>query len=280
MPIRLDITDTHRADLVLDRPAKRNALDRAMLEELRSRVREIAARADVRVVVVSGAGGVFCAGADIGDWAEPPPGTAEELSRLGADTFEELASLPQPTVAVLEGPVLGGGLELALACDLRLAAETARLGLPEVRLGNLPSWGGLPRLVELVGPGVARELLLGGAPVAGTRAAALGLVSRAVPAAGLPAEVASAVDDLLAGSAEIQALAKRVLSGYHRALPTEAALAAHTATLPASRERKRRFLAERAARAAARSRPAGASALPFAERASDVSPEPSSDSAQ
>ena len=247
MPVRLDVEADGRATVLLDRPRKRNALDRPMLESLREVVAELRHHLDARVVVVRGAGGAFCAGADIADWADPGPELADELSRLGSETFAELAALPQPSVAVLEGPAVGGGLELALACDLRVAATDAVIGMPEARLGNLPSWGGLARLVQAAGSAPARQLLLTGAPVDGTRAERLGVVTAVATPDRLTELVDRTVAELLEGDPLAQALAKRALAGYERPLTEEAALAAYTAMLPSSQGRKNDFLARRAA---------------------------------
>lgn len=245
MPVRLEVDGTGRATLFLDRPHKRNALDRAMLESLRERVEELRGQSGVQVVVVRGENGVFCAGADIQDWTDPGPELADELSRLGTEVFDALAALPQPSVAVLEGPAVGGGLELALACDLRIASGTALIGLPEARLGNLPSWGGLDRLVRTAGEGTARRLLMTGAMVDGWQAERLGVVTDVAEPEELDLLVEQTVADLLACDRTAQTLAKRALAGYSRPNTQEAALAAYTAMLPSSRQRKSDFLARR-----------------------------------
>lgn len=247
MPVTLDVDPDGVATLLLDRPAKRNALDRAMLESLGAAVGQLAARDDVRVVVVRGAGGTFCAGADIADWVGIPGPVAAELSGLGRDVFAALAALPVPSLAVIEGSAIGGGLELALACDLRVAAADAVLGLPETRLGNLPSWGGVPRLTAVAGLGVARQLLLGGEMVSGARAAELLVVGAAAPPGGLDALVRTTVERLLAADPAALALAKQVLGGPPDS-PLEPALAAYTAGLESSRRRKQDFLDQRARR--------------------------------
>jgi enoyl-CoA hydratase/carnithine racemase len=245
MPVTLDVAADGVATLLLDRPAKRNALDRAMLESLAEAVGTIGD--DVRAVVVRGAGGTFCAGADIADWVGTPGPVAAELSRLGRDTFAALAALPVPTLAVIEGSAIGGGLELALACDLRVAAADAVIGLPETRLGNLPSWGGVARLAAVAGLGVARQLVLGGEMVSGTRAAQLLLVGAAAAPGGLEELVRETVGRLLAADPTALALAKQVLGGQPDH-PLEPALAAYTAGLESSRRRKQDFLDQRARR--------------------------------
>ena len=248
MPVTLDVDPDGVATLLLDRPAKRNALDRAMLDSLAAAVGRLAGRDDVRAVVVRGAGGTFCAGADIADWVGTPGPVAAELSRLGRDTFAALAALPVPSVAVIEGGAIGGGLELALACDLRVAADDAVLGLPETRLGNLPSWGGVARLAAVAGLGVARQLLLGGEMLTGARAAGLLVVGAAAPAVELEALVRGTVERLLAADPTALALAKQVLAGPAGDHPLEPALAAYTAGLDSSRRRKQDFLDQKARR--------------------------------
>lgn len=248
MPVTLDVDDNAVATLLLDRPGKRNALDRAMLESLLDATAELAGRTDVRAVVVRGAGGTFCAGADIADWVAPSGPLAAQLSRLGRDAFDSVAALDVPSVALIEGTAVGGGFELALACDVRIAAADALIGFPELRLGNLPAWGGLARVIGIAGLGVARHLLLTGELVDGGRAAGLGVVTAVAPPDALAAELARVVDGFTACDPAALALAKQVLTGFDRDLPLEPAMASYTAGLDSSRRRKQDFLDRRAAR--------------------------------
>ncbi|NIH55753.1 enoyl-CoA hydratase/carnithine racemase [Brooklawnia cerclae] len=247
-----DITVRSRGDgimdLVLDRPAKKNALTATMIEDLGSRLDELRASPGLRVVRLRGAGGAFCAGADIEDWTDIPAARAELQSRRGREVFRRLAELPVPTIAVLEGPVLGGGLELALACDLRVAARNARLGMPEPSLGNLPSWGGVARLVDVAGLGVTRRMLLTAEIVGADRAAALGIVHDVVDDDRLDAATDALTERIAANDPASLALAKLVLAGFESDAPTESALAGLSALLEGSHERKTAFLAARAAR--------------------------------
>ncbi|WP_436701800.1 enoyl-CoA hydratase/isomerase family protein [Nocardioides sp. BYT-33-1] len=247
MPVTLTVDTDGVAHLTLDRPAKRNALDRAMVAALREQVAVLAARDDVRVVVLRGAGGSFCAGADIADWVAPANAVAAAQSRAGTAAFDAIAALPVPTVAVLEGIAVGGGLELAMACDLRIASRDARLGLPELGLGNLPSWGGTARIADVAGLGVARHLLLSGELITGVRAAELLIVSSAHEAADLDTAVAALVQRLTQAEPLAVSLAKRALAGLERHLAQEDALAAYTAGLDSSRDRKQDFLDRKAA---------------------------------
>ncbi|WP_413452535.1 enoyl-CoA hydratase/isomerase family protein [Georgenia phoenicis] len=251
MPVHLSVDHDGVAHLTLARSEKRNALDRAMLEDLRRCVASIAERDDVIALVVRGEGGVFCAGADIGDWVAPTHDAAAELSRLGQDAFSALAALPVVSVAVIEGVAVGGGLELALACDLRIAACDARLGLPELALGNLPAWGGTARLADVAGLGVTRQLLLTGELISGERAAELHVVTSAHPSETLPEAVAACIDRLRSSEPYATSLAKQVLDELTSVLGVEAALAGYTACLDTSRQRKQAFLDQRAAAKAA-----------------------------
>lgn len=255
MPVTLSVDPDGVAHLTLDRPAKRNALDGAMVASLREQVDVLAARADVRAVVVRGAGGTFCAGADIADWVAPSNAVAAEQSRVGTEAFAALAALPVPSVAVLEGIAVGGGLELAMACDLRVAATDARLGLPELGLGNLPSWGGTARIADVAGLGVARHLLLSGELVSGARAAELLVVTSAHDPGDLDAAVTALVQRLLGAEPLAVALAKQALTDFERRLAQEDALAAYTAGLASSRDRKQDFLDRKAAAKAAQATP-------------------------
>jgi enoyl-CoA hydratase len=164
--------------LTLNRPEQLNALSSRMLEALRGRVAELAADAALRAVVVTGAGRAFAAGADIAEMQRMTPLAAEAFSRLGHDTFAAFEGLPVPVIAAVNGFALGGGLELALACDWIYAARKAKLGQPEVGLSLIPGFGGTSRLPRRVGPGWARELVMSGEPIASDVAERIGLVNR------------------------------------------------------------------------------------------------------
>ncbi len=166
------------AILTLDRPDALNALDRATLEALRARAAQLAEDAALRAVVVTGEGRAFAAGADIAEMRGLTPTQAESFSRLGHEAFAALESLAVPTIAAVNGYALGGGCELACACDWIYASEKARFGQPEVNLGILPGFGGTSRLVRRVGIGWARELVLTGAPIKADEALRIGLANR------------------------------------------------------------------------------------------------------
>jgi enoyl-CoA hydratase/carnithine racemase len=244
MSVRLEIADDV-ATVLLDRPAKRNALNEQMLGDLLAAVAQIRTADEVSVVVVRSSSPAFCAGADIKDWDHPGAAKATRLALLGHEAFTGLAALPQPSIAVLAGPVMGGGLELALACDLRVAAPDARLAFPEARLGNLPSWGGLPRLVDAVGSSRARQMLLTGREISGADAAAWGLCAAVASDDGDDLDrVASELTRLVAGCDRTAlALVKAMVPAAAPNASLEAALAVYTGMLPGSAERKQAFFA-------------------------------------
>ncbi len=172
------------AFLTLRRPETENAIDGALLAELAQASETIEEDDKVRVVVLAAQGDNFCRGWDAAVLA------AEDPSALPAqgDPFSSLADLPRPVVCAIQGEALGAGLELALACDLRVAAEDARLGLPETKLGLVPMGGGTQRLARLVGRGKALEMILTGEPVDAQEALRIGLVSAIAPRDKLAAE--------------------------------------------------------------------------------------------
>jgi enoyl-CoA hydratase len=155
-----------------------NALDRPTLEELRDRLLELRDDAEARVVVLTGAGEkAFVAGADIKYMSGLGTDEATEWGGLGHTCGQLLETMPKPTIAAINGFALGGGCELALACDLRYASSAAKLGQPEINLGIIPGWGGTQRLARLTGLGFAKELILTGRTVDAEEALARGLVN-------------------------------------------------------------------------------------------------------
>ena len=171
------------AVVTIERPEALNALNAEILQALRDRLRELSADAEVRVVVLTGAGDrAFAAGADIKELQAKGVDEARAWGELGHEVCRLLETMPKPTIAAVNGLALGGGCELALACDLRYAAEGARIGQPEVNIGVMPGWGGTQRLARVVGLGVAKELVLTGRPMAAEEALQRGLVSAVHPA--------------------------------------------------------------------------------------------------
>lgn len=187
--------------LTVDRPDKLNALNRQTLAALDDAFAAAAEDPQVRAVVLTGSGAkAFVAGADIAEMNALTAIEGREFSLLGQRLMRRIERLPKPVVAMVNGYALGGGLELAMACHLRIAADSARLGQPEVNLGLIPGFGGTQRLLRLAGRAAALELCLGGAPVDAARALQLGLVNRVVPAAELEAETMKLAGQLAAAA--------------------------------------------------------------------------------
>ena len=184
------------ATVTLNRPEKLNALTLPMLAALEEALLTIDADAEIRVVVIKGSGAkAFSAGADVVAWSSLAPlDMWRTWTRTGHRVMERLESLRQPTIAALNGIAYGGGLELALACDLRLAADHVKLAAPEVGIATVPGWGMTTRLATVIGPARAKQMILTGLPIDAERAGDWGLVSEVVPAADLDA----ATDDLAA----------------------------------------------------------------------------------
>ena len=159
-----------------------NALSTALLGALDQRVTELAADPKVRSVILTGDGQYFSAGADLKEMATLDPATAPQLVRRGHALFARIAEFKTPVVAAINGLALGGGLELALACDLRIAGESAKLGAPEVNYGLMPAYGGTQRLPRTVGLAKAKELIFTGAMISAAEALKIGLVNKMVPA--------------------------------------------------------------------------------------------------
>ena len=165
--------------LTIHRPPV-NALTAELLLELKRAVAGFAADPQTRVVVLTGAGRAFVAGADIVEMQAMDSLRAREFSTLGQAVFSDIESLPQPVIAAVNGYAFGGGCELAMACDIRVASEAAMFGLPEVNLALIPGFGGTQRLPRLVGCGKAKEMILTGEPIQAGEAHRLGLANRVV----------------------------------------------------------------------------------------------------
>jgi enoyl-CoA hydratase len=175
--------DRQVALVTINRPKLLNALDRRTLDELARLVLDLRDDDGVRVLVVTGAGEkAFVAGADIKELAVQTPTSARAQAIAGQQVFDLIEGMGKPVIAAVNGYALGGGCELAMACTLRLAADTAMLGQPEVNLGLIPGYAGSQRLVRLVGRGRALELMLTGAPIGAVEAERIGLVNRVVAA--------------------------------------------------------------------------------------------------
>ena len=183
--------------LTVNRPDKLNALNSATLDALLVAFERAAADDSVRVIVLTGAGTkAFVAGADIAEMADLRPTDGRDFSLRGQRLMRRIETLPKPVIAMVNGFALGGGLELAMACHLRIAADSAKIGQPEINLGLIPGFGGTQRLLRLAGRSAALELCLLGAPIDATRAAQLGIVNRVVAAADLDAETMKVAEQL------------------------------------------------------------------------------------
>lgn len=208
------------ATITLCRPAKRNALTPEMIDQLAQHVATVAA-SSARVVVLRAQGEkAFCVGADITRFAGLSPVGMLDWTGRGHQVFDALAALPQPSVAVLHAPAFGGGLELALACDLRIMATDATVGLPEVGLGTVPGWGGTERLVELVGRSRAKEVVLGRRNVDARTALQWGIVNEVAPPAELDAAVAELVARICAAAPVAVRLAKAIITAAADGAPS------------------------------------------------------------
>jgi enoyl-CoA hydratase len=174
------------AYLTVNRPNVLNALNGATVEELRAAFAAAQADDAIRLVILTGAGEkAFIAGADIREFAQLDAVTGMEYVRRGQAMLNLIENLGKPTIACINGFALGGGCEIAMACSIRLAADNAKLGLPETKLGIIPGYGGTQRLPRLVGKGLAMQLLLTGEPVTAQEALRIGLVNEVLPAAEL-----------------------------------------------------------------------------------------------
>jgi enoyl-CoA hydratase len=197
--------------LTLDRPKALNALDRATLEALLACCGELAQRREVRAVVLTGEGRAFAAGADIAEMQPHGPLEAEAFSRLGHAAFAALEALPMPTIAAVNGYALGGGCELACACDWIYASSRARFGQPEVNLGIIPGFGGTSRLLRRVGVAWAKELVLTGETIDAETALRIGLANRMFAPDELVAAAVRAGEAIAARGPLAVAQAKRLL---------------------------------------------------------------------
>ena len=185
------------AALTFNRPKVRNALNAETLSALNQAMLDLKDDERVRVVILTGAGEkAFVAGADINELAVQTPTSARAFALAGQHVFDVIEQLGKPVIAAINGYALGGGCELAMACTIRLAADTAFIGQPEVNLGLIPGYAGSQRLARLVGKGKAMELLLTGAPISADEAQGIGLVNRVVGASELMNEARTLADQL------------------------------------------------------------------------------------
>lgn len=247
------LVEQHGAVLLvtLNRPQSHNALNGQLLTELSALIAGAAADAGVRALVLTGAGDrAFVAGADITELASLDAEGARRFAASGQAVFGALERLGKPSVAAINGFALGGGCELAMACTLRLAADTAELGQPEVDLGIIPGFGGSQRLARLIGRGRALALLLGGHRIGAVEAERIGLINRVVPAADLKAEALELAQQLAEKAPlAVRYLLNAVYAGadlpLEQALLLEATLFGLSASTADMKEGTRAFLEKR-----------------------------------
>ncbi len=219
MPVDL-VIDGRIATVTINRPEKLNAIDPEMRKELQAAWRSVSSNPDLRAVIVIGAGDrAFCAGSDLGATPAPDGGAAAETyGHEGPDTLLSGLTATIPVIAAIGGFALGGGLEIALGCDLRIASHDSQFGLPEVQVGSMPGAGGTQRLPRIVGPSLALHMMLTGERIDAERALAAGLVSEVVPRAEL-ADRARAIADRIARNAPLSVRATKRLASMAFDLP-------------------------------------------------------------
>jgi enoyl-CoA hydratase len=256
MPYHHILFETDEAGIALvtvNRPDKLNALSGAVVMELRDAFERIAREPSVRAAIVTGAGEkAFVAGADIQELAALSPVEARQFAFRGQQAFRLLETSAKPSVAAVNGYALGGGLELAMACTVRFAAENAKLGQPEVKLGIIPGYGGTQRLPRLVGRGRALEMLLSGEPVTAAEAYRIGLVNAVTPQAALLETSRTWLRKVLANAPMalglvLEAVDLGLNAGLEEGLRFEAAAFGVSAATEDSREGTRAFLEKRRA---------------------------------
>jgi enoyl-CoA hydratase len=241
------------ATVVLNRPRALNAFNSEQLEQVLAALRDLRADDSVRCVVLTGAGDkAFAAGADIKEMVDLSAEAGLAFGRLGHAVTAAAEALPQPVIAAVNGYAFGGGCELALAADMRLAAENAVFAQPEVSLGIPPGWGGSQRLPRLIGPGLAAELIFTGRRVAADEALRIGLVNAVYPADQLLPEAAKLAARIAANSPRAIRAAKRAMAlAFGRdpaaGLTTELSLFGQSFGTPDQREGMSAFLAKRPA---------------------------------
>jgi len=239
------------AILTIQRPQRLNALDAKTLDELRQAALDLQQDDSIRCVIVTGSGEkAFVAGADIHELAHDTPEHARQRALRGQQTFDLIEQLGKPVIAAVNGLALGGGCELAMACTLRLAADTARFGQPEINLGLIPGFAGTQRLARLVGKTKAMEMILTGAPVTAQEALAMGLVNRVVPAAELMNQALAVARDLAGKPSIAMRYALQAINGglempFAEACQLEAALFGIVTTSEDMREGTTAFLEKR-----------------------------------
>lgn len=215
------VCEEHVALMTVRRPDVLNALNASLLCQIESALIELQVRKEIRVLVITGAGRAFVAGGDIGEMAEMDQLKGREYVLLGQRVLWRMENSRLPIIAAVNGFALGGGCELALACDIRLASEDARFGQPEVGLGIIPGFGGSQRLARICGPGVAKDLVLTGRIIRAQEALSIGLVSAVFPASALISEARKMADVIASKAPFAVNMAKAVIGrGYDSSFHT------------------------------------------------------------
>ena len=197
--------------LTINKPASLNALDTAVLGELAAVVEDLRTNESVKVLVLTGEGRAFVAGADISEMVSKNPIDGLEFGRLGASVFRAIEQLPFPVIAAVNGFALGGGCELAMACDIRLASAKAKFGQPETGLGIIPGFSGTQRLPRLVGPAKAKELIYTGEIIKADEALRIGLVNGVTEPEALIDEALAMAEKIALQPRQAVALAKKAI---------------------------------------------------------------------
>src|SRR5713101_3195903 len=240
------------AYVTFNRPKVLNALNGKTISELKSAFEDARDDSAVRGVILTGAGDkAFAAGADIGEMANNTALEAEEATRRGQKVTELIENLGKPVVAAVNGFALGGGCELAMACTIRVAAETAKFGQPEVKIGIMPGYGGTQRLPRLVGRGRALQLILSGEVIAAQEAYRIGLVNEVVPSTNLISRVEGLLNQIISNAPvgvkySIEAVNKGLAASVAEGLLIEASLFAICAGTEDKKEGTTAFLEKRA----------------------------------
>lgn len=237
--------------VTINRPDKLNALNRETIEELHQAFETWREDEEVLAVIISGAGEkAFVAGADISELAGLDETSGREYARRGQELTQIIENYPKPVIAAINGYALGGGTELAMACHIRLAAETAKMGQPEVKLGLIPGFGGTQRLARLIGKGRALEIILSGRMVSAAEALSWGLVNRVVPQDRLAAEAEALAKEIikngpLALGLAIEAINRGLDRPLDEALEIEAEIFGQVCATEDAREGTAAFLEKR-----------------------------------
>jgi enoyl-CoA hydratase len=242
------------AYVTLNRPKVLNALNKSVIAELRTVFEDSRDDSAVRGIILTGAGDkAFAAGADINEVLNDTPIEAEEKTRLGQAVTNLIENLGKPVIAAVNGFALGGGCELSMACTIRLAAESAKFGLPEVKLGIMPGYGGTQRLSRLVGKGLALQLILSGGMISAQEAYRIGLVNEVVPSTELISRAEAILNQIGANAPQsikfaLEAVNKGLETSLAEGLLIEASLFGILAATEDKKEGTSAFLAKRAPR--------------------------------